>query len=235
MTAQEIVAELAQLGSPSTKQVLMRHGAREPFFGVKIEDLKKIQKRIKKDHALALELFDTGIGDAMYLAGLIADPRQMKKADLRRWVKQTSWPMVSEYTVPWVAAESPHGVVLAREWIDSPREGIAAAGWATYGSVIAITPDDELDLEEIAELLDRVQAQIHKAPNRVRYTMNGFVIGVGSYVTPLAARAKAVARAIGKVEVDMGGTACKVPDALEYIAKVESRGKQGTKRKTAFC
>jgi hypothetical protein len=65
--------------------------------------------------------------------------------------------------------------------------------------------------------------------------MNGFVIGVGSYVTPLAARAKAAARAIGKVEVDMGGTACKVPNALEYIAKVESRGKQGTKRKTAFC
>jgi hypothetical protein len=33
----------------------------------------------------------------------------------------------------------------------------------------------------------------------------------------------------------MGGTACKVPDALEYIARVEQRGTQGKKRKSAFC
>ena len=54
-------------------------------------------------------------------------------------------------------------------------------------------------------------------------------------MTPLSAKAKAVARAIGKVEVDMGDTDCKVPDALEYIEKVEKRGKQGVKRKTAMC
>jgi 3-methyladenine DNA glycosylase AlkD len=38
-------------------------------FGVKIGDLKVIQKKVKKDHQLAMELFDTGIYDAMYLAG----------------------------------------------------------------------------------------------------------------------------------------------------------------------
>lgn len=235
MTANEIVAELSKLGSETIKKVLMRHGAREPFFGVKVEDLKKIQKRIKQDHALALELYDTGISDAMYLAGLLANPRQMKKTDLQRWVKKASWHMLSGYTVPWVAAESPHGATLAREWIESSKEGVAVAGWATYGGLVAITPDEELDLAEIGRLLDRVQAQIHTVPNRVRYTMNSFVIAVGSYVIPLASRAKAVAQAIGKVEVDMGETACKVPDAQDYIAKVEQRGKQGMKRKTAFC
>jgi hypothetical protein len=58
---------------------------------------------------------------------------------------------------------------------------------------------------------------------------------VGSYVPALASRAKAVAKVIGKVEVDMGGTACKVPDALTYIQKVEKAGRQGKKRKTAMC
>ena len=43
MTAAEIVKELKTLGSESTKRVLMNHGAREPFFGVKVEDLKKIR------------------------------------------------------------------------------------------------------------------------------------------------------------------------------------------------
>ena len=234
-TAAEIVAELRKLGSESIKKVLLKHGAREPFFGVKVEDLKKIQKRVKKDHALALALFDTGISDAQYLAGLIADPPQMTRAQLQKWAKTASWGMVSEYTVPWVAAESRFGPELARAWIDSKKEDIAAAGWSTWSSVVAIKPDEELDRAELEKLLNRVQAEIHAAPNRVRYVMNGFVIAVGSYVPALTAKAKAVAKAVGPVEVDMGGTACKVPDAGAYIAKVEGAGRVGRKRKTAMC
>jgi 3-methyladenine DNA glycosylase AlkD len=235
MTADEVLAELSALGNESTKKVLMRHGAREPFYGVKVEDLKKLQKRIKKDHALALALYDTGNSDAMYLAGLIAEPAKMKKADLHKWAKKAYWHMLSEYVVAWTAAESPHGAELAREWIDSPKEGIASAGWATWGSLVAIKPDEELDLDELKGLLERIESDIHAAPDRVRYTMNAFVIAVGGYVAPLTEAAKATARAIGEVTVDMGGTACKVPSAPEYIAKIEQAGKVGKKRKTAFC
>src|SRR5438874_5072948 len=164
-TAAEIVAELQKLGSEGTKKVLLKHGAREPFFGVKVEDLKKIQKRVKKDHALALALFDTGIGDAQYLAGLIADPPKMTRAQLQKWARTASWGMIGEYTVPWVASESPVGAELAREWIDSKKEPIAATGWSTWVSLVAIKPDEELDRPEIEKLLNRVQAEIHAAPN----------------------------------------------------------------------
>ena len=85
--AEAIVKELRSLGTESTKRTLMRHGAPDSIFGVKIEELKKIQKRVKKDHELALALFDTGIGDAMYLAGLIADDEKMTKKDLQRWIE----------------------------------------------------------------------------------------------------------------------------------------------------
>lgn len=72
----EMIEELRRLGKESVKKVLRNHGAREPLFGVKIGDLKKIQNRIKQDYQLALDLYDTGIYDAMYLAGLIADDIQ---------------------------------------------------------------------------------------------------------------------------------------------------------------
>jgi 3-methyladenine DNA glycosylase AlkD len=235
MTAREVLAELARLGSESIKKTLMKHGAKEPFYGVKVEDLKKIQKRIKTDYALSLALYDTGNSDAMYLAGLIADPAKMTKADLRKWVKGAYWHMLSEYTVPWVAAESRYGAELAREWVDSPKEPIAAAGWSTFSSLVAIKPDGELDLVEVEKLLGRVEREVPGAANRVRYTMNGYVIAVGSYVVPLVGRAKAAAKAIGTVSVDMHGTACQVPDAAAYIAKVEAAGRQGKKRKTAMC
>lgn len=235
MTAEDVLEELKAAAKPTIKKVLMNHGACEPFYGVSVEDLKKIQKRIKRDHALALELYDTGISDAMYLAGLIVDDSKMSKKDLNRWVKQAYWYMLSEYTVPWVAAESPHGWALGLEWIEAKTEGIAAAGWSTLGALLKIKDDDELDLAKLKELLDRVATTIHRQANRVRYQMNGFVIDVGSYVVPLAGKALEVADTIGIVKVDMGGTACKVPAPREYIEKVHANGKAGKKRKTAKC
>jgi 3-methyladenine DNA glycosylase AlkD len=235
MTAEGILKDLAKLGNEGIKKTLMRHGAREPFFGVKIEDLKKLQKAIKKDYTLALELFESGISDAMYLAGLIADETRMTKDDLQRWVKKAYWTMLSDYTVAWVAAESSHGFELAREWIGSADERIASAGWCTLSSLMSIKPDDELPLKELEKLLDRVGKHIHKAPNCVRSSMNGFIIAAGSYVASLTEKALRIADQIGKVSVDVGDTACKVPDARAYIEKVKNKGKIGKKRKMARC
>jgi 3-methyladenine DNA glycosylase AlkD len=231
MTAKAILEELRPLGRESYKKVMRNHGVPEPFFGVKIEDLKKIQKRIKRDYQLALDLYDTGNYDAQYLAGLIADDARMTKRDLQRWAEKASGPL-SGCIVPWVAAGSQHAREVALEWIESGKELIAAAGWGTLGSLVALKDDSELDLPE---LLHRVQKEIHHAPNRVRYAMNGFVIAVGCYVQPLSALARQVGEKIGRVEVDMGDTACKVPFAPEYIEKVAARGSLGKKRATVKC
>jgi 3-methyladenine DNA glycosylase AlkD len=235
MTAAEVLDELRSMGNESTKKVLMKHGAKEPFFGVKVEDLKKIVKRVKKDHPLALELYDSGVSDAMYLAGLIADDEKMTKKDLNRWVKAAYWYMLSEYTVPWVAAGGPHGWDIAIEWIDSKQENTAAAGWTTLGCIVALKENDALDLPKLKALLARVEKTIQDQPNRVRYAMNGFVISLGGYVKPLSEAAIAAAKRIGKVPVDMGDTSCKIPDAAEYIEKMKSRGSLEKKRKTVKC
>ncbi len=235
MTLDEVMADLKANGSEQTKKVLIRHGAREPFFGVKVEHLKKLQKKIKKDYELSLALYDTGNSDAMYLAALIADPMKMSKAQLQKWVKAAYWHYISCFSVAWTASESRFGRELALEWMNNKKEQISAAGWATYSSLIAIKPDDELDLDEIVKLLDRVAKEIGKAPNRTKYSMNGFVIAVACYVRSLLAKAKAVAKQIGTVEVDMGETECKVPEASSYIAKLEAGGRIGKKRKSAAC
>src|SRR5215475_11689613 len=137
MTAKDIVAELKKLANAQTKKTWMNHGAQEPCLGVKVGDMKKIQKRIKMDYQLALDLYDTGISDAMYLAGLIADDAKMTRKDLQRWVAAAHWAMISEFTVPWVAAGSEHGRALGLKWIESKKENIAAAGWNTLSSLVA--------------------------------------------------------------------------------------------------
>lgn len=235
MTLNQVMNELKSYGNETTKRIFINHGAREPLYGVKVQDLKKIVKKIRKDYKLSLELYDSGNSDAMYLAGLIADEKVMTRQDLQKWAEGAYWYMISDYTVPWIAAESNFGEELALEWIESDQEFIASAGWATLSSLVSIKPDDDLDLEILDALLDRADKEIHTAQNRVRYSMNGFVIASGSYVKALTDKAIRIGQKIGKVNVDMGGTACKVPLATQYIQKVIDRGNLGKKRKMARC
>jgi hypothetical protein len=235
MTAKEIIEQLRPLGAESYRKVLRNHGVQEPLFGVKIEHLKKFQKRIKKDYQLALDLYNTGIYDAMYLAGLIADDLKMTKQDLRHWLDKANCSLLSEYTVAWVAAESAHGRELTLEWIESKKESVAACGWATLIGLVSTKEDAELDVAELKRLLQRVQTTIHQQPDRARHVMNKFVIALGTYVKPLTDAALNTASSIGPVTVHMDGTACKVPDAGEYIRKAQKKGAIGKKRKTTKC
>lgn len=207
MTAQEILTQLKESGDESTKKTHMTHGAKEPLFGVKVSELKKILKQTKKNHELSLELYNTGNSDAMYLAGLMADEQQITKSQLTSWVKKAYWSYLSEYTVPWVAAESPHGFELGLEWIDSSKDEIASAGWSTLAYYAAVNPDEGLDIAMYKKLLDRVSKEIHGAKNREKYTMNGFVISIGTYIEELTEKATKTAEKIGVIEVDMNGTA----------------------------
>lgn len=235
MTIDEVMQELERRGDPQTKKTFVRHGAPEPLFGVRVGDLKPLQKKLKGEQKLALELYATGNSDAMYLAGLIANGALMTKTQLDQWAKQATWTMLADYAVAWVAAEHPQAVPVASKWIDSKRELVASAGWSTLAAVAATVKDDELPLATLEKLLERVEQTINSAANRVRYTMNNYVISVGTYVSPLADRALEVAQALGEVKVDMGNTACKVPEAASYIIKARRGAAVAPKRKTARC
>ncbi len=236
-TTASVMAELKKKGSEKMRAMYARHGmATGNVYGVSIADLKAIAKTIKGQQALACELYGTQNLDAMYLAGMVADGTKMSKKELNAWAEGSgNLQMIAEYTVPWVAVENADGRALAMQWIQSTKEFVASGGWCTYSGLLATKPDAELDLKEIEGLLATIVKGIHSAPNRVRYTMNNFVIAVGTYVKPLGKQAKAAATKIGEVTVDMGDTACVVRSALEQIEKIEKAGKAGKKRKTIRC
>ncbi len=236
-TLHSVMAELKARGTERIRATYVRHGMpADRIFGVSVADLKLIAKTIKRDQAIALELYASGNLDAMYLAGLVADGSQMTPKQLQSWANGAAgMTMIYEHTVPWVTVESPHGFDLAAEWIKSKHEHVAAAGWCTWSGLVATKPDEDLDLAVIGQLLAAIPATIDNAKNRVKYDMNRFVISVGSYVKPLHAQAIATGKRLGAVSVDVGATDCKIPLATEYIEKVKSLGKLGQKRKTIRC
>ena len=219
MTTGKILQELQAMGNPATKRIYQNHGAREPLFGVKIADLQNLVKKIKKNQGLALDLYDTGNSDAMYLAALIAEPEKMTIEILGCWVQKADWYMLSEYAVAPLAAKTAFGWELGLAWILAQQDHVQAAGWTTLSGVVLKKHANVRDPERLYDLLDHVKKSIHEAPNRSRYAMNGFLISVGGSVPELTDKATTIARAIGTIKVDMGGTACQVPNAPDMIEK----------------
>lgn len=229
------MAALKAKGSAQIRRILMKHGAPASILGVRIGDMKPIAKRIKGDQAVALALYATGIGDAQYLAAMVVDGRQMTAKELQTWADNASWDAISGFAMAWVASEHPDGFKLGVKWTKAKQEHVRRAGWTTLGAIAAVVADDQLPVDEYGRLLDRVVKEIGQAPDGAKYSMNGFVISVGTYVAPLAAKAMTTAKKLGKVKIDMGDTACIVPAAAEYIRKCRRGAPVAAKRKTVRC
>ncbi|TNE73839.1 MAG: DNA alkylation repair protein [Bacteroidetes bacterium] len=235
MTKTEVMDYLASKGSEQTRKIYQNHGCNAEVFGVKVGDMKPLQKAIKINHELALELFRTKNGDAQYFAGLIADPKKFDQPTFEEWADTSTWYMVTEYALAWNLAESDHCLSICKEWINDPSNKRQEAAWAALSAYIGITDQSDLSTEFFKELVDRVEREIDHVEGRVAYTMNGFVIAAGGGCSDLTEYCIEVGKRIGKVHVEMGSTSCKVPYIPDYIDNMKKRGRIGKKKKTAKC
>ena len=87
------VAELRRFGEKRNIEGMARFGIRaKKILGVSKPRIDELARQIRKNHALALELWETGIHDARILAGMIAEKERVTAALMDRWVKHfDSW------------------------------------------------------------------------------------------------------------------------------------------------
>lgn len=216
MTLEEAMAVLEKAGSEQTRRTYARHGAKDPMFGVSFATLKTLAKRIHVDHELACALWDTGNFDARNLAVKIVDPARMSSRDLDRWADASTAKMCHGY-VAQVVAEGPHARAKADAWLAESAVALRCTGW-TVVAVMAMRDDGTPDAW-FTERLAEIEASIRTVPSAQREAMNHAVIAIGCRSAALRRSATAAAKRIGKVEVDHGDTACKTPDAAQYIDK----------------
>lgn len=227
MNLAETMKELESLGTEQNRKVYRRHGAGDNLFGVSFANLGKLQKRIKKDHALACALWKTGNADARALATMIADPMLMTGRDCDDWLRSVRCYGQVNLFAERVVGLSPHARKKMLEWIESPDEFIGQAGWVLMGAAMAQAPDPGDAWAE--KMIDRIERTIHSAPNRTRYAMNMALIAIAMRNDRIERLAIDAAGRIGKVEVDHGETGCKTPDAADYIRKIKAyRSRKGS-------
>ena len=81
MNSEEVLATLKKLGKPQTAAIYRRHGSGDHVFGVLTSEIGKLQKKIKVNHALAMELWKTGNAEARVLELQVADPEKLTRSD----------------------------------------------------------------------------------------------------------------------------------------------------------
>ena len=228
MNKKQVMDQLAAVGTAQNRKIYERHGVRGASFGVSYANLGKLARAIDADQRLAEELWQTGNHDARVLATMIADPAAITLPRLEAWFESVDNYVLCD-ALAKVAARTPLAEECMRRWTASPDEWRSAAGWTVLGAI-----GDRVNDIELEKALREIEASIHGAKNRTRHAMNNALIGIGMRSAALRAKAIAVARRIGVVEVDHGETGCKTPDAESYILKaVAYRAATGAKKKGA--
>lgn len=210
-----VMKELESLGTAQNRKVYSRHGASEPMFGLSFANLRKLTKKYKGEHGLALTLWKSGNMDAQSLAALIADPEQMTASELDTWAREADYYPLSDL-VSELASKTPFAEKKMHQWMKSKKEYVRRCGYGILCQ-FALNQDDGRHDDYYMPFLTLIEAEIHDSPNRAREKMNSAVICIGTRTKKLNKEAMKAAGRIGEVYVDHGETGCKTPDAASYL------------------
>jgi 3-methyladenine DNA glycosylase AlkD len=117
----------------------------EKALGVKMPEVRKIAKLIKKDHALAQKLWDTDIHEARILASMIDDPKLVTEKQIDSWTKDfTTWD-VCDQVCGNLFDRTPYAIAKALEFSKHKEEFIKRAGFVLMAELAVHdkkAPDD---------------------------------------------------------------------------------------------
>lgn len=235
MNFNEVMQGLEDLGTDFNKKRYVSNGAVEPLFGVATGKMKPMSKVIGTNQELADELYTTNNFDAMYFAGIIAEPNKMTETDYDRWMDAAYFYMLSDFVVSVTLSESDIAQEVADKWIKSDEDLRKSAGWSTYCWLIGSRKDETFSEEKISEMLDYVKETIHDETIHAKDAMNNFVYTVGTSFKPLHDKAKEIAEEIGIITIERGKKKPKELNAYQSILKEDERDRIGFKRKYVRC
>lgn len=194
MDLDETLAALRALGRPERLSENARVAAGDgTSLGVSVPDLRRLSRRARSDHALALALWNTGIHEARILAAMVDDPRQVTQAQMERWVAGfDSWDVCDGVcglfeATPWAWAK-------AVEWAARDEEFVRRAGFVlmAYFAVHDRAASDDRFLA----FLPLVRAHADDERNFVKKAVNWALRQIGKRNRALNAAAIATAEAI---------------------------------------
>ncbi|WP_197048923.1 DNA alkylation repair protein [Streptosporangium roseum] len=217
----EVMAELAELADPKTREVNEKHG---DDHGVNLGKLRVLAKRLKTQQELARRLWETDDSAARLLALLTCRPKAFGRDELDAMLRQTRTPKVHDWLVNYVVKKNPHAEELRLAWSADPDPVVASAGWALTAERVAKKPEG-LDL---AGLLDVIEAEMKDAQDRLQWEMNNCLAQIGIEHAGHRPRAIDIGARLQVLKDYPTSPGCTSPFAPTWIAEMVRRQHDNT-------
>jgi 3-methyladenine DNA glycosylase AlkD len=188
-------------------------------FGIGLTQLRKLAKKIGRDHRLAQQLWGSNIYDAKVIGLLIDEPKKLTREQADKQVEELNAGMLAHVFASCDAtlAKSPFAFDLALEWMESQDNMRRRCGYLLLYELSKNKSNKALDDPFFIRCIDRIQDAIHQEENWVRDAMNTSLLGMGKRNRTLNKAAIRAARAIGPVQVDYGDNSCEALDVLKHL------------------
>ena len=219
MMLAESLAKLEAFGNEKVRAHNRRNSAGENQYGAKLGDIRTLAKAIRTNHALALDLWETGNLDARLLAILLMKPRNLSADELDRFVRSNAATQVSDWLNAYVVKAHPDKEDLRQRWMASSDPMVARAGWSLTAERVAKRAEG-LD---IAALLDRIDAELAAAAPLPQWTMNNTLAAIGIHHPPYRQRALAIGERLGVYRDYPVSPGCTSPFAPIWIGEMVRR------------
>ncbi|TSD63348.1 DNA alkylation repair protein [Inquilinus sp. KBS0705] len=219
MTVTEILTKFESLKDDKVFAQNKKRGSGPNQFGVKMGDIRKIAAKIKTDHMLAKQLWETGNVEARFLATLILEPKKLSVAEIDSMVRSERFTHVADWFSSYVLKEHPDKEQLRQLWehTDDPMAG--RAYWALTSGRIARSPEG-LDIPAI---LDRIAAEMPNAAPEPQWTMNTALAQIGINHPAYRQRALAMGEQMGIYRDYPVSKGCTSPFAPIWINEMVKR------------
>ena len=212
MDLQSVMKQLKAWEDPKMRAVNAKHGAGDNQFGVNLGKLRGLAGKIKRDHQLALELWNSGNIDAMNLATLIMDPKQLTQPEVEKLAKDLSYYTTTDWFVKNVIKALPFKGELCRKWAASKDEYVGRAGWTLMAG--------QLEENDPEALLDTIEKRMKAAPFRTQEPMNYCLVKIAVDYPQLRKRAMAIGNKLEVLKDYPVPKGCTSPFAPIWIAYI---------------
>ncbi len=177
-TRGDILNRLRTLATPERRAGMARAGINNASaLGVRLPDLRQLAKTIGTNHALALELWDTGIHEARILASLIADPKQTTTEQMNAWAQAfSSWDVTDQCAVN-LFRKTPYAYEMAATWAQQDAEFVKRAGFAMIATLAV--HDKKADDQTFSAFFPLIEQAASDSRNFVKKSVNWALRQIG--------------------------------------------------------
>ncbi len=217
----EILQRLKESGMEKVRIQNTKRGAGENQFGVRLGDIRKLAKKVKKSLPLALELWDTNNIDSRFLSLLLIHPKDLTVEKMTSLVTSIGFDRVSDWFNSYIAKKHPNHEELRIKWMESENSMAARASWFLTAEKIKKNPTD-LNIEQ---LLNRLEEDMGTADPLVQWTMNLALVEIGINFPTFRERSITIGNKLGLYKDYPVPKGCLSPFAPIWIKEMVSRQK----------